>query len=69
MNLRSTTEFLQAVDYHLAAPRNGDLAKYKLSDLEWEVLQDIEVTLEVSFRYILNLLFIVTRRRYHLLLS
>ncbi|KIJ59147.1 hypothetical protein HYDPIDRAFT_66579, partial [Hydnomerulius pinastri MD-312] len=37
----------QAVDYFLAAPRNSDLAKHKMSALEWEVLQDLEVVLEV----------------------
>ena len=39
----------QAVDYFLVTPRNAEIAKHKLSPLEWEVLQDLEVILEVGF--------------------
>jgi hypothetical protein len=39
----------QAIDYILVAPCIAEIAKQKLSPLEWEVLQDLEVILEVSF--------------------
>ncbi|KAF8449200.1 hypothetical protein L210DRAFT_3387662 [Boletus edulis BED1] len=32
----------QGIDYYLAAPQNGDIAKHKLSDLEWEVLHNVD---------------------------
>lgn len=39
----------QAVDCFLALPNNQELAKYKLTSMEWSVLQDFEIILGVSF--------------------
>lgn len=37
----------QAVDHFLALPLNRDLAKHQLTDMEWSVLSDVQVVLEV----------------------
>lgn len=39
----------QAIDWFLGAPNNQDLAKYRLTSMEWSVLQDFEMILGVSF--------------------
>lgn len=41
------TQFKQAVDHFLALPINKDLAKHKMTDMEWSVLSDVQVVLEV----------------------
>ena len=39
----------QAVDHYLTFPINNELAGYQLSDMEWSVLSDFQVILEVRF--------------------
>jgi hypothetical protein len=36
------------VDHFLALPNHSDLAKYKITPREWDVLQDFEVIVGVS---------------------
>ena len=38
----------QAVDHFLALPNYSDLARYKITHWEWEVMQDFEIILGVS---------------------
>jgi hypothetical protein len=40
-------KWLQAIDHFLASPVNSDIAKHRLSDVEWAALQDFEVILGV----------------------
>jgi hypothetical protein len=43
----STLKPAKAIEYFLASPNNKDLAKYRMTEKEWEVLADFEVILEV----------------------
>lgn len=48
------------MDHFLALPRNRELAKHQLTTMEWSVLSDVQVVLEVraaseSKRYSWNL--------------
>jgi hypothetical protein len=42
------TSTQQAVDYFLVLPQHQDMAKYKISEDEWQCMQDLEVILSVS---------------------
>ncbi|KAI5981022.1 hypothetical protein EDD15DRAFT_2160282, partial [Pisolithus albus] len=37
----------QALDYFFKLPAQRDIADYKLEELEWLILQDIELVLEI----------------------
>jgi hypothetical protein len=39
----------QAIDYFLSLPANRDISQYNLSPMEWQVLKDFELVLEVCF--------------------
>lgn len=45
----TSLKYFQGIDLFLAFPRNAEIAHHRLSDLDWEVLQDIECILEASF--------------------
>ncbi|KAJ8580713.1 hypothetical protein M405DRAFT_689053, partial [Rhizopogon salebrosus TDB-379] len=37
----------QAIDYFLSLPVNRDISQYNLSPIEWQVLKDFELVLEI----------------------
>lgn len=48
MSCNLTVTYLQALNYFFLEPPNRDIADRKLEDIEWQVLEDLEVVLDVS---------------------
>jgi len=47
-----SNKLMQVIEHFMASPVNKDLASYKITDMEWTVLQDFEVVLEVCVKVI-----------------